>query len=163
MILKQMNMKKRVEYCKKLFKNFGEQSYIEPPFHCDYGYNINIGKRCIFNFNNIILDCGKVTIGDDCLFSPNCNIITVTQPVNYKARKNGMEYTKPIKIGNDCFFGAGSMILPGVTIGDRVITGAGSVIINDVPSDCIVSGNPAKIIKKINESNEKEINNEKNK
>ncbi|ORX50048.1 isoleucine patch superfamily-like protein [Piromyces finnis] len=141
--------KTRIKYFEKLFKKFGKGSYIEPPFHCDYGYNVSIGNRSMFNVFNVILDCGPVTIGNDCLFSPGCQIITVTHSLDYKERKNGIEYTKPVKIGNDCFFGAGCIVLPGVTIGDRVVIAAGSVVSTDIESDCVVGGNPAKVLRKL--------------
>ncbi|OUM60562.1 hypothetical protein PIROE2DRAFT_13643 [Piromyces sp. E2] len=133
---------KREEFFKKLFKKFGKQSYIEPPFRCDYGSNISIGDRCSINFNLTILDCTYVTIGNNCLFGPDCKIIAVTHPL--VEREFEKELTLPVKIGNDCFIGAGTIILPGVTIGDKVVIGAGSVISTNIESNSIVSGNPAK-------------------
>ncbi|ORX63996.1 transferase hexapeptide repeat-containing protein, partial [Anaeromyces robustus] len=131
-------VEKRAEYCRNLFKKFGKDAYIEPPFRCDYGSNISMGDRSYMNFDTIVLDVCEVTIGEDCLFGPGCRIITATHPLDYRVRKNfGKEYGKPIKIGNDCFFGANCTILPGVTIGDRVVVGAGSVVTKNVESDSI--------------------------
>lgn len=139
---------KRNEILKKLLEKKGDKVNIEPPFRCDYGNNITIGDRTYMNFDTIILDCAKVTIGEDCLFGPGCKIITATHPMDYKIRKNfGKELAKEIKIGNDCFFGAGCIILPGVTIGNNVVVGAGSVVTKDVPSGIVVCGNPAKYLK----------------
>ncbi|ORX63995.1 trimeric LpxA-like protein, partial [Anaeromyces robustus] len=119
---------KREKYLKKIFKKVGKNLEIVPPLYCDYGWNITIGDCCTLHTNTVILDCAEVTIGNNCLFSPGCQLIAVTQTLDYKSRQSGKEYGKPIKIGNDCFFGAGSIICPGVTIGDRVIVGAGTVV-----------------------------------
>lgn len=140
---------KRDQLFKKLFKNFGKDAYIEPPFRCDYGSNISMGDRSYMNFDAIVLDVCEVTIGEDCLFGPGCRIITASHPLDYRARKNfGKEFGKPIKIGNDCFIGANVTILPGITIGDRVVIGAGSVVTKNIESDSIAVGNPAKVIRK---------------
>jgi len=143
-------IEKRTEICKNLFKHFGEDAYIEPPFHCDYGYNISMGNRSYMNFDTIVLDVCEVKIGEDTLFGPGCRIITATHPLDYKSRKfGGRELGKPVTIGNDCFIGANVTILPGITIGDRVVIGAGSVVTKNVESDTVVCGNPAKVLKKL--------------
>lgn len=144
-----MQMQKRNKILNKLI-NCNKNTYIEPPFRCDYGYNITVGDYFYANYNLCILDCGKVQIGDDVLIAPNVSIFTATHPQDAFERCDvGKEFGKAIKIGNKVWIGGGAIILPGVTIGDESIVGAGSVVVNDVPSKCVVAGNPAKIIRQL--------------
>ena len=133
----------------ELLGAFGEGSEIRPPFYCDYGYNIHTGKSVFFNFNCCILDVNKVSIGNDVLFGPNVQIYTATHPMEAEARKTWLEYAKPISIGNDVWVGGGAIICPGVTIGNGVVIGAGAVVTKSVPDNVFVGGNPARIIKEI--------------
>lgn len=112
----------------KLFRNAGENLWVEPPFYCEYGYNISIGKNVFFNFNCCILDVCPVTIGDHSMFGPNVQIYTATHPLEYKARNSGKEFAKPITIGKNVWVGGNATLCPGVTIGNNVVIGAGSVI-----------------------------------
>jgi maltose O-acetyltransferase len=136
------------EILKTLLPNSHKQLYIEPPFHCDYGYNIYAGKRVYFNVNCVVLDSAKVEIGDHVLFGPGVQLYTATHPVNAKDRLT-IELAKPIKIGNNCWIGGQSIILPGVTIGDGCTIGAGSVVTKDIPDNSLAVGNPASVIKNL--------------
>ena len=120
---------------------------IQPPFYCDYGYNIHCGENVFFNYDCVVLDVMPVSIGNNVLIAPKVQLYTATHPIDYRIRKSGPEYAKPIVIGDVCWIGGGSIICPGVTIGDRCIIGAGSVVTKDVPSDTIAGGNPAGIIR----------------
>lgn len=121
---------------------------IEPPFFCDYGYNIYTGANVYFNFNCILLDVVPIRIGSNVLFGPNVQIYTATHPTDVYERQKGLEYGKPISIGNDSWIGGGVIISPGITIGERCIVGAGSVVTKDIPANKIVAGNPAREISK---------------
>ena len=136
----------------ELLGSAGEGLFIEPPFYCDYGYNIKVGDKVFMNFNCCILDVMEVEIGNNVLFGPNVQIYTATHPMDAATRSTWLEFAKAIKIGNDVWIGGGAIICPGVTIGNRVVIGAGAVVTKDVPDDVFVGGNPAKIIKKIDNS-----------
>jgi len=127
----------------------GEGLYIEPPFYCDYGYNIKLGKDVFMNYNCCILDVMEVTIGNNVMFAPNVQLYTATHPLEAKARNSGREFAKPISIGNDVWIGGGAIVCPGVAIGNGVVIGAGSVVTKDVPDNVFVAGNPARVIKTI--------------
>lgn len=120
-------------------------------FNCDYGWNISMGHNFYANYNLVILDCAKVTFGDHCLLGPNVQIYTATHPLDAERRRDGTESAKPITIGDDCWLGGSCIVLPGVTIGNRVVVGAGAVVTKDVPDDVLVAGSPARIIKKLKE------------
>jgi len=134
---------------KELIPNAGEGLWLQPPFYCDYGYNIIVGEKVFFNFNCVVLDVMSVTIGSRTLFGPNVQIYTATHPLNYKERASGLEYAKPITIGEDVWIGGSVVICPGVTIGDRSVIGAGSVVTKDVPAGVFAAGNPCKVIRKL--------------
>ncbi len=133
----------------RLLPNAGADIWIEPPFSCDYGYNIYTGAKVFFNFNCILLDVMPIRIGSYVLFGPNVQIYTATHPMDALERRKGPEFAKPIFIGDDCWIGGGVIISPGITIGDRCIVGAGAVVTKDIPSDTTVVGNPAKPVAKI--------------
>ncbi len=120
-----------------------------PPFHCDHGNRISIGEGSMVNFNGVFLDGGGITIGAHTLIGPNCQLLTPDHPHDYLERRQTIETGLPIRIGDDCWLGGGVIVCPGVTIGNRVIVGAGSVVTHDIPDDVVVAGNPAKIIKTI--------------
>ena len=119
-----------------------------PNFHCDYGFNISIGEMFYANHNLVILDCNKVSFGDNVFIGPNCGFYAATHPIDKDVRKE-LEYSKPIKVGNDVWIGGGVTVLPGVTIGDNVVIGAGSVVTKDIPSNVVAYGNPCKVVKNI--------------
>ncbi|WP_317896597.1 sugar O-acetyltransferase [Aurantibacillus circumpalustris] len=136
---------------KELLPNAPKDIYIEPPFHCDYGYNIHCGSRVYFNVNCVVLDVMKVTIGENVLFGPGVNIYTASHPLDAKTRRT-RALAKPVTIGNDCWIGGGAIICPGVTIGNGSVIGAGAVVINSIPENSLAVGNPAKVIRKLNQS-----------
>jgi len=140
----------RMAIVKALIPNAGPHLYIQPPFYCDYGTNIHIGEKVYFNFNCILLDVMRISIGDETLFGPNVQIYTATHPVNWKERASGLEFAKPVVIGRNVWIGGSTVICPGVTIGDRTIIGAGSVVTKNIPSDVVAAGNPCRIIRPLN-------------
>lgn len=144
--------KERKQLFKQLLENAGKGLWIEPPFYCDYGYNIHTGKSVFFNFNCVILDVMKVEIGNHVLVGPDVQIYTATHPLDAKTRNSWLEYAKPVTIGNNVWIGGGAIIYPGVTIGDGVVIAAGAVVTKSVPENVVVGGNPAKIIKEIDNS-----------
>lgn len=133
----------------ELIPNKGENLFIQTPFYCDYGYNIYTGDDIYFNFNCVILDVSKVTIGSRTMFGPNVQIYTATHPINSKERAQGFEFAKDIVIGEDVWIGGNAVICPGVKIGDRTVIGAGSVVTKDIPSEVFAAGNPCKVIREI--------------
>jgi maltose O-acetyltransferase len=139
----------RVQILQQLIPHAGEGLWLQPPFYCDYGYNMNIGEKVFFNFNCIVLDVAPVTIGSRTMFGPNVQIYTATHPLNHKERAAGLEYAKPIVVGEDVWIGGSAVICPGVIIGDRTVIGAGSVVTKDIPSDVFAAGNPCKVIRSL--------------
>ncbi|MCJ7604824.1 MAG: sugar O-acetyltransferase [Dehalococcoidales bacterium] len=127
------------EIIAELFPNCPGTLQIEPPFYCDYGYNIHAGEYAYFNFNCVVLDVCPVHIGDNVQFGPGVHIYAATHPKDYLERR-GPELGKPVSIGDDCWIGGGAIILPGVTIGKRSIIGAGLVVSKDVPDDTVFTG-----------------------
>lgn len=123
--------------------------WIQPPFFCDYGSNIELGCKVFFNFNCVVLDVAPVIIGSNVLFGPAVQIYTATHPMSASVRRKGIESAKSIIIGSDVWVGGGAIICPGVTIGDRSVIGAGSVVTRDIPSDVFAAGNPARVIRTI--------------
>lgn len=123
--------------------------YIEGPFYCDYGYNIEVGENFYANYGCTILDVNKVKIGDNVMLAPNVQIYTAAHPIDPTERVTGKEFAKPIIIGNNVWIGGGAIICPGVKIGDNVTIGAGSVVTKDIPDDVIAAGNPCRVIKNI--------------
>ena len=147
--LKPSNLTKRKEIMKTILGKSKNNFLIESPFMCDYGYNIEIGENFYSNHNLIILDANKVIFGDNVFIAPNCGFYTAGHPLDYKERNQGLEYAKPIKVGNNVWFGANVSILPGVTIGNNVVIGAGSIVNKDIPDNSLAVGIPAKVIKSL--------------
>ncbi|KAL0224759.1 hypothetical protein RCL1_002671 [Eukaryota sp. TZLM3-RCL] len=133
----------------KLFGRVGSSAYIEIPFRCDYGYNITIGDNFYCNFDCVFLDCGLINIGDGVMLGPGVHIYTVNHPLDVETRKSLLEYTKPVRIGDNCWIGGKSIILPGVTIGEGSVVAAGSIVTKDVPPFVLVAGSPAVIKKQL--------------
>jgi maltose O-acetyltransferase len=138
---------KRAEIIHQLFGAIGENTWIEPPFYCDYGGNTTLGDSVYFNFNCVLLDVAPVDIGSRVLFGPNVQIYTATHPVDYQERRSGLEFARPITIGEDVWVGGGAIICPGVTIGSRSVIGAGSVVTRDIPADVFAAGNPCRVLR----------------
>lgn len=133
-----------------LFGTGGDSVWMQPPFFCDYGENIHLGERVFFNFNCVVLDVCPVTIGDFTLFGPGVQIYTPLHPLNAAARRRE-EYGKPVHVGADVWVGGGATILPGVSVGNRAVIGAGSVVTRDVPEGVFAAGNPCRVIRQIAE------------
>lgn len=133
-----------------LFGSGGDSVWMQPPFYCDYGGNIRLGERVFFNFNCVVLDVCRVTVGDFTLVGPAVQIYTATHPLNAALRRK-QEFGKPVAIGSDVWVGGGAIICPGVTVGSRVVIGAGSVVTRDIPDGVFAAGNPCRVIREITE------------
>jgi maltose O-acetyltransferase len=131
-----------------LFGRGGASAWMRPPFYCDYGFNIELGERVFFNFNCVVLDVCPVRIGDFTLFGPAVQIYTAMHPLDAAERRR-TEYGKPVAIGRDVWVGGGALILPGVTIGDEAVIGAGAVVTRDVPAKVFAAGNPCRVIRNL--------------
>jgi maltose O-acetyltransferase len=133
---------------RELFGRGGDTVWMQPPFYCDYGSNIELGERVFFNFNCVVLDVCLVRIGDFSLFGPAVQIYTPMHPMNAEQRR-AREFGKPVDIGSDVWVGGGAIILPGVRIGSKSVIGAGSVVSRDVPEAVFAAGNPCRVIRPI--------------
>lgn len=147
--LKPSQENERKETIKRILGKTKENFLIEQPFICDYGYNIEIGENFYSNHNLTILDGNKVKFGDNVFIAPNCGFYTAGHPLDYEIRNKGLEYTKPIEIGNSVWIGGNVVVLPGVKVGDNVVIGAGSVVTKDIPSNVVAVGNPCRVIKQL--------------
>ncbi len=139
----------RQNILKEILGKTGENFIIEPAFWCDYGYNITLGENFYSNHNLVILDPAPVIFGDNVFIGPNCGFYTAGHPIDAKERNKGLEYAKPIKVGNDVWFGGNVTVLPGVTIGNNVVIGAGSVVAKDIPDNSVAIGTPCRVVKDI--------------
>jgi maltose O-acetyltransferase len=133
----------------ELLGAFGEGSEIRPPFRCDYGYQTFVGARTFANFGLLALDVATITIGDDVQIGPNVQLLTPTHPVAAGPRRDKWEAAKPIVIGDNVWLGGGVIVLPGVTIGENTVVGAGAVVVHDLPPNVVAVGNPARIVKRV--------------
>jgi len=145
---READREERRRLLRKIFGKGGDTVWLQPPFFCDYGTNIELGERVFFNFNCTVLDVCKVTIGDYTQFGSGVQILTPLHPLNAELRRK-QEYGAPVSIGADVWVGSGALILPGVTIGDRTVIGAGSVVTHDIPSDVLAVGNPCRVLRPI--------------
>ncbi|WP_085543631.1 sugar O-acetyltransferase [Dethiosulfovibrio salsuginis] len=146
---------KRTELIGRILGKVGKNAYIEPPFRCDYGSNIEIGDDFYANYNCIILDVAKVTIGNNVMLAPNVAIYTAGHPIHPDSRKSGYEYGIPITIGNNVWIGGNVVVNPGVSIGHNAVIGAGSVVTRDIPDNAIAVGNPCRVVRYITEEDRK--------
>ena len=137
---------------KEILGKTGERVHIMPPFHCDYGRNIEVGEDFFASYNLVILDVGKVKIGKNAQIAPNVAIYTAGHPIHPDSRNSGYEYGIPVTIGDNVWLGGNVCIMPGVTIGDNAVIGAGSVVTKDIPSNVIAAGNPCRVIRPITEA-----------
>lgn len=143
---------KRQELLKEMFAEIGEDCYIEPPLHANWGgRHIHFGKCIYANFNFTAVDDTHIYVGDYTMFGPNVTIATAGHPILPKLRQDAYQYNMPVHIGKNCWIGAGAIILPGVTIGDNTVIGAGSVVTKDIPSNVVALGNPCRVVREINE------------
>ena len=147
--IKPSELDKREQIIRKLLGETKNHFRIEQPFLCDYGYNIEIGENFYSNHNLIILDANKVKFGNNVFIGPNCAFYTAGHPLDAETRNKGLEYAKPIEIGDNVWFGGNVVVLPGVKIGNNTVIGAGSIVTKDIPPNVVAAGNPCKIIRKI--------------
>jgi maltose O-acetyltransferase len=133
----------------ELLGAIGDDTLIQSPFRCDYGYNIRIGRRSFINYGGIVLDVAPVEIGDEVLIASNVQILTATHPLDAARRRAWWEYGKPVSIGDGVWIGAGALVLPGVSIGENAVVGAGAVVTRDVAANTLVVGNPARVMREL--------------
>lgn len=149
-------LEKRKEMLNEMFAEIGENCYIEPPFHSNWGgKHVHFGKNVYVNFNFTAVDDTHIYIGDYTMIGPNVTIATAGHPILPQLRKQAYQYNMPVHIGENCWLGAGVIVLPGVTIGDNTVIGAGSVVTKDIPSNVVAVGNPCKVLRNINEHDKK--------
>lgn len=146
---------KAQELLKRIMGKTGENVWIEAPFHCDYGYNIEVGENFFANYNLVILDVGKVKIGKNAQFAPNVAIYTAGHPIHPDSRNSGYEYGIDVTLGDNVWLGGNTVVMPGVHIGNNVVIGGGSVVTKDIPDDVIAVGNPCRVLRKITEDDRK--------
>ena len=145
-------MEKREKLLKEMFAEIGEGCYIEPPFHANWGgKNVHFGKNVYANFNLTMVDDTHIYVGDVVMFGPNVCVATAGHPILPELREKAYQYNFPVKIGKNCWIGAGAVIVPGVTIGENTVIGAGSVVTKDIPANVVAVGNPCKVLREINE------------
>lgn len=143
---------RRRELVRELFAQAGEGAYIEPPFYCDYGYNVSVGKNFFCNYDCVFLDCGKITVGDFVMLGPKVQIYTANHPIDPDVRRFGHDHGIPVTVGSNVWIGGGSILCPGVTVGDNTVIGAGSVVTHDIPSGVVAAGNPCRVIRPVTEA-----------
>ena len=145
-------LKKREVLLKEMFAEIGENCYIEPPFHANWGgHHVHFGDNVYANFNLTMVDDTHIYVGDCTMFGPNVTIATAGHPIDPELRAKAYQYNMPVHIGKNCWLGAGAIVLPGVTIGDNTVIGAGSVVTKDIPSNVVAVGNPCKVLRPISE------------
>jgi len=143
---------KRAKLLKEMFAEIGENCYIEPPFHSNWGgRHCHFGKNVYANFNLTCVDDTHIYVGDYTMIGPNVTIASAGHPICPELREKGYQYNIPVRIGKNCWLGAGVIVLPGVTIGDNTVIGAGSVVTKDIPSGVVAVGNPCRVLREVNE------------
>ena len=143
---------KRQALMKEMFAEIGENCYIEPPFHANWGgKHVHFGKNVYANFNLTMVDDTHIYVGDYTMFAPNVTVATAGHPIDPALRERALQYNAPVHIGRNCWIGAGALIMPGVTIGDNTVIGAGSVVTHDIPSGVVAVGNPCRVMRQIGE------------
>ena len=150
-----LEQEKRQVLLKEMFAEIGENCYLEPPFHSNWGgRNIHFGNNVYGNFNLTLVDDTHIYVGDNTMFGPNVTVATAGHPINAELREKAYQYNAPVSIGKNCWIGAGALIMPGVTIGDNVVIGAGSVVTKDVPSNVVAVGNPCRVLRPVGEKDD---------
>lgn len=149
---KPSDTERQTELLKQILGKIKGNIVVTAPFYCDYGFNISVGENFYTNHNCTILDGAKVEFGDNVFIAPNCVFSTAGHAIDSEQRNQGLEIARPIKVGNNVWIGTNVSVLPGVTIGDNTIIGAGSVVNKDIPSDVIAVGNPCRVMRKITEA-----------
>lgn len=130
-----------------LLGGLGEDAIVKPSLRCDYGRNITIGARTFVNYDCVLLDCNRITIGEEVQIAPGVHIYTATHPLDAATRRSGLESARPVTIGNGVWLGGGTIVCPGVTIGDNTVVGAGSVVAKDLPANVLAVGNPCRVVR----------------
>ncbi len=148
-VLRPSEKDKQDEILDRLLGSKGTNCMIVQPFHCDYGYNIEVGDNFFANCNCVMLDGAKIRIGNNVFVAPNCGFYCAGHPLDVEQRNRGLEYARPITIGDNVWIGAGVSVLPGVTIGECTTIGAGSVVTHDIPAHCVAAGNPCRVIREL--------------
>ena len=149
-------LEKREELLKQMLAEVGDGCYIEPPFHSNWGgKHVHFGKGVYANFNLTCVDDTHIYVGDHTMFGPNVTLATAGHPILPSLREKAYQYNMPVKIGRNCWLGAGVVVLPGVTIGDNTVIGAGSIVTKDIPANVVAVGNPCKVLRPIGEKDEK--------
>ncbi|WP_038015644.1 sugar O-acetyltransferase [Synechococcus sp. PCC 7335] len=133
----------------ELFARFGEDTILKPTLRCDYGFNIAIGKRSFINYDCVLLDCNKITIGDEVQIAPGVHIYTGTHPLEAKTRRAGLEYALPVSIGDGVWLGGRVVVCPGISIGENTVVGTGSVVTRDLPANVLAVGSPCRVIRQL--------------
>ena len=147
-----LEIEKRTAMLKEMFAEIGEDCYIEPPFHANWGgHHVHFGKAVYANFNLTMVDDTHIYVGDYTMFGPNVTVATAGHPILPELRQKAYQYNASMHIGKNCWIGAGAIILPGITIGDNAVIGAGSVVTKDIPSNVVAVGNPCKVLREVNE------------
>ncbi|SFS99607.1 sugar O-acetyltransferase [Halostagnicola kamekurae] len=141
--------RRRADIVSDLFGSVGDGVYLEPPFRCDYGYNVHVGEDFYTNFDCVILDAAPVEFGDDCMLAPGVHVYTATHPLEAAERTAGLEYAKPVTVGDAVWIGGRAVLNPGVTVGDGAVIGSGAVVTEDVPANVVVQGNPAEVVREL--------------
>lgn len=151
-----LEQEKRAEMLKEMFAEIGEDCYIEPPFHANFGgAHVHFGKNIYANFNLTLVDDTHIYVGDYTMFGPNVTVASAGHPILPELRRQGYQYNMPVRIGENCWIGAGVTIVPGITIGDNVVIGAGSVVTKDLPSNVVAVGVPCRVLREVNEQDKK--------
>lgn len=147
-----LEFEKRTELLKEMFAEIGDMCYIEPPLHTNWGgHHVHFGKNIYANFNLTLVDDTHIYVGDYTMFGPNVTVATAGHPIDPALREQGYQYNAPVRIGKNCWIGAGVTIVPGITIGDNVVVGAGSVVTKDLPDSVVAVGNPCRVLREVNE------------
>lgn len=147
-----LETEKRAELLKEMFAEMGEECYIEPPLHANWGgHHVHFGKNIYANFNLTLVDDTHIYVGDYTMFGPNVTVATAGHPIDPALREQGYQYNAPVRIGKNCWIGAGVIIVPGIAIGDNVVVGAGSVVTKDLPDNVVAVGNPCRVLREVNE------------
>ena len=145
-------LQKRAEMLKEMFAEIGENCYIEPPFHANWGgHHVHFGNNVYANFGLTMVDDTHIYVGDCTMFGPSVVVATAGHPISPELREKAYQYNMPVHIGKNCWIGAGALIMPGVTIGDNTVIGAGSVVTKDIPANVVAVGNPCKVMREISE------------
>ena len=143
---------KRAALLKEMFAAFGDESFIEPPLHANWGGRfVSFGKNVYANFGLTLVDDTHIHVGDNCMFGPNVVIATAGHPILPALREQGLQYNAPVRIGKNCWIGAGALVMPGVTIGENSVIGAGSVVTRDIPANVVAVGNPCRVLRPVGE------------